>query len=48
MRALTAPMSARPAAFDLTIAMTLPMSLTDAAPVVAMASLMMRVDFSFA
>ena len=40
MRALTAPMSARPAAFALTTAMTLPMSLTDAAPVAAMASWM--------
>jgi len=40
MRALTAPMSVRPAAFALTAAMTLPMSLTDAAPVVAIASWM--------
>ena len=38
MRALTAPMSVRPAALAFTAAMTLPMSLTDAAPVVAMAS----------
>ena len=40
IRALTAPMSVRPAAFALTAAMTLPMSLTDAAPVAAMASWM--------
>jgi len=39
MRALTAPMSVRPAAFAFTMAMTLPMSFTDAAPVDAMASL---------
>ncbi len=38
MRALTAPMSARPAAFAFTAAITLPMSLTEAAPVAAMAS----------
>ena len=40
MRALTAPMSVRPAALAFTAAMTLPMSLTDAAPVAAMASWM--------
>jgi len=39
MRALAAPMSVRPAAFAFTIAITLPMSFTDAAPVDAMASL---------
>ena len=38
MRALTAPMSARPAALAFTAPITLPMSLTDAAPVAAMAS----------
>ena len=40
MLALTAPMSARPAAFAFTAPMTLPMSFMDVAPVVAMASLM--------
>jgi len=39
MRALTAPMSALPAACAFTTPMTLPMSLTDAAPVDAMAAL---------
>ena len=40
MRAPTAPMSARPAALDFTTPMTLPMSLTEVAPVEAMASAM--------
>ena len=40
MLALTAPMSARPAAFALTAPITLPMSFMELAPVVAMASLM--------
>ena len=40
MRALTAPMSVFPAAFAFTTPITLPMSLTDAAPVDAMASWM--------
>ena len=40
MLALTAPMSARPAAFAFTAPITLPMSFMDVAPVVAMASLM--------
>ena len=38
IRALTAPMSARPWAFGFTTAMTLPMSLMEAAPVAAIAS----------
>ena len=37
---VTAPMSARPAAFALTAPITLPMSFMELAPVVAMASLM--------
>src|SRR6185312_15746182 len=37
IRALTAPMSARPCACDFTIPITLPMSFTEAAPVEAMA-----------
>jgi len=40
MLALTAPMSARPAAFAFTAPITLPMSFMDVAPVLAMASLM--------
>ena len=40
MLTLTAPMSARPAAFAFTAPITLPMSFMEVAPVVAMASLM--------
>ena len=40
MRALTAPMSARPCALGFTAAITLPMSLMEEAPVALIASLM--------